>query len=111
MRPLVGLRVTRPHNAAGHRNDPVASEPWATATAPAATAAADPPLDPPEERAASQGLRVGGKPGGSVVIAVDRDGQAAFPMIENPSSSKRAASGVVSVERLPASRNAATPTK
>ena len=87
------------------------SEPWATATAPAATAAADPPLDPPEERAASQGLRVGGKPGGSVVIAVDRDGQAAFPMIENPSSSKRAASGVVSVERLPASRNAATPTK
>ena len=59
----------------------------------------------------SQGLRVGGKPGGSVVIAVDRDGQAAFPMIENPSSSKRAASGVVSVERLPASRNAATPTK
>ena len=110
MRPLVGLRVTRPHNAAGQRNEPVASEPCATATAPAATAAADPPLDPPTERARSHGFRVGGKPGGSVVIAVDNDGQAAFPTIENPSSSKRAARGVVDDERLSMSRKAATPT-
>jgi hypothetical protein len=29
------------------RIDPAPSEPWATASMPAATAAADPPLDPP----------------------------------------------------------------
>jgi hypothetical protein len=42
--------VATPHKAAGQRNDPVASDPWAMATAPLATAAADPPLDPPAER-------------------------------------------------------------
>src|SRR6476620_7814282 len=110
IRPLVGLSVTTPHTAAGHRSEPVASEPWATATAPAATAADDPPLDPPAERAKSQGLRVGAKPCGSVVTALDNAGHEAFPMIENPNSSKRAASGVVAVDRLPTSRNAATPT-
>ena len=49
---------TRPQQAAGMRTLPMPSLPWATGTIPAATAAADPPLDPPGVRARSQGLRV-----------------------------------------------------
>src|SRR5581483_6432807 len=71
-RPALGTSVTTPHSAAGHRSDPVASEPWATATAPHPTAAADPPLDPPGDRLTSHGFRVGSNPGGSVVTPFAR---------------------------------------
>jgi hypothetical protein len=40
------------------RIDPPPSLPWAIGTTPAATAAAEPPLDPPEVRSRSHGLRV-----------------------------------------------------
>ena len=40
------------------RNEPAPSVPVATATMPDATAAADPPLDPPGVRSVFQGLRV-----------------------------------------------------
>ena len=46
-RPYVGLRPTTPHSAAGWRIDPPVSEPSASGVMPAATATADPPLDPP----------------------------------------------------------------
>ena len=49
---------TSPQHAAGMRTLPMPSLPWATGTIPAATAAADPPLEPPGVRARSQGLRV-----------------------------------------------------
>ena len=42
------------------RSDPPPSEPWATGTSPAATAAPAPPLLPPGERVGSHGLRAGG---------------------------------------------------
>ncbi len=58
-RPRLGLRPTRPHSAAGMRIDPPPSLPWARGTIPAATAAADPPEDPPEEWSRFHGLRVG----------------------------------------------------
>ncbi len=52
---------TTPQSAAGWRIDPPVSEPRAIAAKPAATAAAEPPLDPPGTRAGSCGLRVGPK--------------------------------------------------
>ena len=52
---------------AGMRIDPPPSLACATGTMPAATAAALPPLEPPEERVVSHGLRVGPWARGSVV--------------------------------------------
>ncbi len=58
MRPKLGLRPTMPHCAAGMRTEPPMSEPSASGTQPVATAAPEPPEEPPGERAGSQGLRV-----------------------------------------------------
>lgn len=60
MRPNVGLRPTTPQKLAGLRIEPPVSDPMAAAHSPAATAAADPPLDPPGMHDRSHGLRVGG---------------------------------------------------
>ena len=111
IRPELGFSVATPHSAAGHRSDPVPSEPWATATMPLATAAAGPPLDPPGERARSHGFLVGSNPAGSVVAPMDSCGHAALPTTEYPTCSKASASAVVAAEELPASRKAATPTQ
>src|ERR687885_1890700 len=48
---------TTPHSAAGWRTEPPVSDPKATGTMRVATAAADPPDEPPGTRAVSQGLR------------------------------------------------------
>ena len=48
-RPRVGLSPTRPHSLAGMRIEPPPSLACATATMPLATAAADPPDEPPVE--------------------------------------------------------------
>src|SRR6478735_6010043 len=66
IRPRVGLRPKRPQQLAGIRIDPPPSDPCATGTRPAATAAAAPPLEPPAIRARSQGVRAGGATSGSV---------------------------------------------
>src|SRR3984893_8912596 len=50
-RPTVVLRPKTPHRAAGRRIDPPVSLPKANAQSPAATATADPLLDPPGRRA------------------------------------------------------------
>ena len=49
---------TSPQAAAGIRIDPPPSDAVAAGTSPAATAAAEPPDEPPGVRVASQGLRV-----------------------------------------------------
>src|SRR5204863_2755805 len=59
VRPRDGLSPTSPQALAGIRIDPPPSLACAAGTIPAATAAADPPLDPPGEREASHGLWVG----------------------------------------------------
>ena len=59
--PYEGLKPTTPHMAAGWRMEPPVSEPSAQRASPAATAAAEPPLEPPGTVARSQGLRVGPK--------------------------------------------------
>src|SRR5215212_3226836 len=62
MAPYVGLRPTMPHSAAGWRIEPPVSVPIAHGAVPAATAAADPPLEPPGTRRGSQGFLTGPKP-------------------------------------------------
>ena len=59
LRPRVGLRPTSPQHAAGARIEPKPSVACAIGSMRAPTAAAAPPLDPPEIRVGSQGLRVG----------------------------------------------------
>src|SRR5579864_3032086 len=50
---------TTPQSAAGWRMDPPVSVPSDAAAIPAATTAAEPPLEPPGTRSRSHGLRVG----------------------------------------------------
>src|SRR6516162_9839394 len=59
LRPRVGLSPTRPQHAAGMRIEPPPSLACATGTTPAATAAAEPPEDPPGVRFRSQGFLAG----------------------------------------------------
>src|SRR5262249_56212887 len=59
-RPNVGISPTTPQSEAGPRIDPPVSEPSATGTMPAATAAPEPDEEPPVKRARFQGLRAGG---------------------------------------------------
>ena len=58
IRPGDGRRPTSPQKAAGLRMLPPRSEPSASGSIPAATAAAAPPLEPPAVRERSKGLRV-----------------------------------------------------
>src|SRR5207244_9306333 len=60
-RPYVGLSPTMPHSAAGVRIEQAVSVPNATGQMPAATAAADPLLDPPVMCSGLRGLRGGPK--------------------------------------------------
>jgi hypothetical protein len=65
-RARVGLKPNTPQQEQD-LIDPPPSLACAIGTMPAATAAADPPLDPPGVRVRSQGLRVGPNSSGSVV--------------------------------------------
>src|SRR5918912_557843 len=56
--PNVGLWPATPQNDAGMRIEPPPSVPSAPGTMPAATAAPDPPLEPPGVRSVAHGLRV-----------------------------------------------------
>ncbi len=58
--PRVGLRPTTPHIAAGILTEPRVSVPSAQIAVPEATAAAEPPEEPPAVRSASQGFWVCG---------------------------------------------------
>ena len=92
-----------PHMLAGNRIDPPMSLPCATGTSPAATAAAEPPLDPPVLRVSSHGLRVGPYASGSVVTLVASSGVFVLPTNTKPAARKRAASQVSSGSTQPAS--------
>ena len=59
LRPRVGLSPTMPQHAAGARIDPNPSLACAIGSMRAPTAAAAPPLDPPDIRVRSQGFFVG----------------------------------------------------
>src|SRR5215204_1776048 len=79
VRPRVGLSPKMPQHDAGIRMDPPPSPPPAIGTIPAATAAADPPLDPPLVRVGSHGLQVGPKSSGSVNGVRPNSGVFVFP--------------------------------
>src|SRR3954464_6507614 len=66
IRPRDGFSPNNPQQLAGIRMEPPPSEPCATETRPAATAAPAPPLDPPAIRSRSQGVLAGGATSGSV---------------------------------------------
>ena len=54
--PYVGLKPTTPQHAAGMRIEPPESVPSASSASPAASAAADPPLEPPASRSGASGF-------------------------------------------------------
>src|SRR4029077_18516650 len=58
-RPYVGIIAGMPQNEPGWRTEPPVSVPSAATAIPAATAAADPPLDPPGTRSMATGFRTG----------------------------------------------------
>ena len=90
MRPRWGLSPTRPQQAAGIRIEPPPSLAWAIGTIPAATAAADPPDEPPVVRDWSHGLRVAPKRRVSVVGRMPHSGSVVVPTMMKPAALRRA---------------------
>jgi hypothetical protein len=84
LRPRLGLSPTSPQFEAGVRIDPPPSLAFAAGTMRAATAAADPPLEPLEVRSRFQGLRVGPKSSGSVTFVRPSSGVLVLPNITRP---------------------------
>src|SRR6478735_2447913 len=84
IRPRLGLRPTRPQQAAGMRIEPPPSLPCAIGTMPAATDAAEPPEDPPGVWSNDQGLRVGPVKRPSVVCRIANSGRLVMPTITKP---------------------------
>src|SRR5688572_32980878 len=75
--------------AAGWRMDPPVSEPSASGTIRAATAAADPPLDPPGMRSVAHGLRVAPNAEFSVDEPIANSSQFVLPITSAPAASRR----------------------
>ena len=67
-------------------NDPPPSLAWANGTIPEATAAADPPLDPPGEWSRFHGLRVAPQASGSVVGRLPNSGLLVRPAMTRPAA-------------------------
>src|SRR5580693_8877987 len=84
--PYVGFIPTTPHRAAGWRIDPPVSLPSPIGTMPAATAAADPPEEPPGTRSRSWGLRVGPKAEFSVEDPIANSSRLALPTKTAPAA-------------------------
>ena len=94
VRPRLGLRPTRPQQDAGIRIEPAPSLPCAIGTAPAATSAAAPPLDPPTPRCRSHGLRVGPCLTDSVEKLIAISGTVVKPKVTSPAARNRVISSL-----------------
>src|SRR5215471_4394620 len=79
-----------PHSAAGWRIDPPVSEPSASGVIPAATATAEPPLEPPGMRSRAQGFRAGPNAEFSVDEPIANSSQLVLPTMTAPAASSRA---------------------
>ena len=90
IRPWLGFMPTRPLNEAGIRVDPPPSEAVDTGTNPAATAAAEPPLDPPGVLPSPHGLVVTPKAKVRVKLSVPNSGAAVLPTGTPPAARRRA---------------------
>src|SRR5262245_6518228 len=86
MRPYVGLSPTTPQKAAGWRTEPPVSVPRAEAASSPATAAAEPPDEPPGTRSRSQGFRVGLKAECSVEEPIANSSMLVLPSITAPAA-------------------------
>ena len=87
--PRLVFRPTRPLQAAGIRIEPPPSLAPAAGTMPAATAAPDPPDEPPGVRVTSHGLRAGPQRMGSVLPLAPNSGVLVLPKTTRPASRKR----------------------
>src|SRR6185369_8352109 len=92
LRARVGFNPNTPQAEAGMRMEPPPSLAWATGRMRAATAAAAPPDEPPEECAGFHGFRVGPCRRDSVVGINPNSGLALLPKIVTPVLRKRCAS-------------------
>ena len=92
----MGLKPKTPQHAAGILIDPPPSLACAIGTSRAATAAADPPLEPPGVRSSAQGLCVGPNRRGSVVGRMPNSGVFVLPRTISPACSNRATSSLCS---------------
>src|SRR5919198_1852249 len=88
-RPYVGLRPTTPQSAAGCRTEPPVSVPNAHTHSPAATAAADPPDDPPGTVSSPHGFLVGKNAEFSVEEPMANSSQLVLPTSTDPSAFSR----------------------
>ena len=75
-----------PQNAAGWRIDPPVSVPVAAGTRPAATAAAEPPDEPPGTRSTSHGLATGPKKLVSLVDPIANSSMFVLPTMTAPAA-------------------------
>src|SRR4029077_20524213 len=91
-RPRVGLRPTSPQADAGMRIEPPPSLAWAAGTIPDATAAPEPPDEPPVVRVGSHGLRVAPNRAGSVVGRMPNSGVLVLPQMTTPAARNLAVS-------------------
>ena len=89
VRPRLGFSPTRPQQDAGMRSEPAPSLPCASGTAPAATRAAAPPLDPPTPCSRFQGLRVGPCLTDSVEKLIAISGTVVTPSVASPAALNR----------------------
>src|SRR5213592_4040587 len=89
LRARVGFIPNTPEAEAGMRIEPPPSVACATGRIRAATAAAAPPDEPPDECARFQGLRVGPNRRDSVVGINPNSGVALFPKMVTPALRKR----------------------
>src|SRR5258705_10049373 len=88
-RPYVGFTPTMPQTAAGWGTDPPVSEPRAMGTTPAATAAAEPPDDPPGTRSGAIGFLVGPNALYSVDDPIANSSRFVLPTMTAPAARRR----------------------
>ena len=86
MRPREVLSPTIPQALAGMRIEPPPSFACAAGTMPDATAAAEPPEEPPGDRVVSHGLRVGPYTSASLVAVRPSSGVAVLPRNTSPAA-------------------------
>ncbi len=89
-RPYVGFSPTTPHREAGWRTEPPVSVPSAHTTWPEATAAADPPEDPPGTVSRFQGLCTGPNAEFSFELPMANSSQFVLPISTAPEALRRA---------------------
>src|SRR5271156_589451 len=88
-RPYVGIMAGIPQQAPGCRIEPPVSVPRAATARPAATAAAEPPLEPPGTRSSATGFRTGPYAEFSFELPMANSSQLVLPRMTAPARSSR----------------------